>query len=128
MGETFRKFDPNDPITAHSAAAITGGRMVANSAAPQTDGTPTVNVPAAAATTFGVARFDAAIGTKTTIERAGSITWIEVGAAVAFGELIETDNLGRAIPRTAGIVQGRCIKAQSTVGQKALIDYRPAFL
>lgn len=123
MGDTFCKYENGPPVTCHFAGAVTGGRMVRNTAAP-TGGNPTVNVPAAGGETFGVAARDVASGEKGTVFTGDNIVWIEAGATLAATDLIEADAVGRAIVRATGIPQGKVLEGAAS-GAMALVEYRP---
>lgn len=123
MGDTYCKYETGPPVTCHAAAALTGGRMVRVTAAP-TGGNPTVNVPAAGGETFGVLARDVASGDKQTVFTGENIVWVEAGATLTAGDLIEADASGRAIVRVTGIPQGKVIEGAAS-GALALIEYQP---
>lgn len=118
------KFPAGGAITVHAAAALTGGRMVRVTAEPS-GGNAVVNVPAAGGRTFGVLGEDVASGAKGVLYRPGQLVWIEAGATLAAGDLIEATVTGVAIVRTTGIVQGEVVQGAAS-GALALVDYRPA--
>lgn len=120
------KFPAGGAITCHAAGALIGGRMVRQvPAGAPVGGNQQVNVPAAAGRVDGVAAEDAASGSKVLVNRPGQYVWIEAGAALAAGDLIETNAAGQAIVRAAGIVCGEVVQGQTTVGSLALVDFRP---
>lgn len=74
-------------------------------------------VPAAAAGNVGVADMDAAIADTIPVTVLGT-KQVEAGAAIAVGALVETDALGRAITKAAGISLGRTLQAAVGAGDK----------
>lgn len=127
MANAYQKFRPGEPVTCHAAGALTGGRFVRITGAPN-GGNPTVNVPAAGGRIFGVAAQDAASGSKVTVLRpGGSVVQVEAGATLAAGDLVEATATGVAIVRTTGIVAGEVVEGAAT-GALALIDLRPALI
>lgn len=121
------KFPAGGSITGHAAAALTGGRFVKQNATAPNGGCPVVGVPAAAARVAYVTGEDAASGSKVLLHQPGQKVWVEAGATLAAGDLVETDNTGKAIVRSAGIVCGEVIQGGAS-GVACLIDFRPAFL
>lgn len=121
--DTYCKYEQGPPITVHAAAALTGGRMVRITAAPN-GGNPVVNVPAAGGRTFGVMARDTASGAKGTCFTSDNVVWIEAGATLAAGDLIEATATGVAIVLAAGICQGEVVEG-ATSGNLALVNYRP---
>lgn len=124
MADTYCKYETGPPVTCHAAAALTGGRMCRITTAGPNGGNPTVNVPAAAGRTFGVVARDAASGAKCTVYVGDNLVWIEAGATLAAGDLIEATATGVAIVLAAGICQGEVIEGGAS-GALCLIDYRP---
>jgi hypothetical protein len=90
-----------------AAATLVGERFVTLGGA----------IPAAAAGGVGVARTGATTGQLVTLDVMGTAV-VEAGAAIADGALVETDNLGRAITRSAGVQLGRALGAASGAGVK----------
>jgi hypothetical protein len=123
MADAYCKYEDGPPVTCHAAGALTGGRMCRITAAP-TGGNPTVNVPAAAGRTFGVVARDTASGAKCTVFTGNNFVWIEAGATLAAGDLIEATVTGVAIVLAAGICQGEVVEGGAS-GALCLIDYRP---
>jgi len=78
-------------------------------------------VPAAAAACKGVSGDNVTAGQSVSVKARGWIV-VESGAAVAVGAEIETDNLGRAITRNAGVSLGRALDAATAAGQFIRID------
>lgn len=68
--------------------------------------TATGAVPAAGASALGVGRAAAAIGQRTPVDVMGTAV-VEAGAAIAANAFVETDNLGRAVTKAAGVTLGR---------------------
>lgn len=126
MGQSIHKFRPGETVTCHAAAALTGGRFVRITAAPN-GGNPTVNVPAAGGRVLGIAAQDAASGAKVAVLVAGGLTEVEAGATLAAADLVEANASGQAIVRAAGIVLGEVVEG-ATSGNKAVILFRPASL
>lgn len=124
MANAKNIFRPGEPWTGHAAGALTGGRFVRITAAPN-NGNPTVNVPAAGGRTCGVAAQDAASGSKVTILPPGGRTEIEAGATLVAGDLVESNASGQAIVLAAGICQGEVVKGAAS-GALAEIDYWPS--
>ena len=126
MANAYAKYRSGEDPTCHAAGALTGGRFVRISGAPN-GGNPTVNVPAAGGRTFGIASVDTAAGGKVMVLRPEKIVQVEAGATLAAGDLVEANAAGQAIVRAAGIVQGEVVEG-ATAGNLALIDYRPALI
>lgn len=78
-------------------------------------------VPAAGAACKGVSGDSAAVGESVSIKARGWII-VESGAAVARGADVETDNVGRAITRNAGVSLGRALDAATAAGQFIRVD------
>lgn len=78
-------------------------------------------VPAAGAACKGVSGDNVKAGESVSVKARGWIV-VESGAAVAVGAEIETDNLGRAITRNAGVSLGRALDAATAAGQFIRID------
>lgn len=93
------------PITINASGAIVSHRFVGTNSAQA----------GAAANTLGVAGYDGADGDATTIDTLGVVS-VEAGAAVAIGDLIETDASGRGITRTAGPIVARSLDAAAAAG------------
>lgn len=126
MANAYAKFRAGEDPTCHAAAALTGGRFCRITGAPNA-GNPTVNVPAAGGRVFGVVAQDAASGSKVTVLRPGKIVQVEAGATLAAGDLVEATVTGVAIVRTTGVVAGEVVEG-ATVGNLALVDFRPALI
>lgn len=115
MGDYVPVFKPGEDITLTAGAAITGGQLVALSAA-------NTVVPTSAATGawIGVAAQDAASGEKVAIT-AGGVQEPLVGSAVVVGDRLIPAASGRVVPIGAGTdysqVVGIALTAQSTAGQ-----------
>lgn len=97
-------------VTVIAAAALTGERFVTLQGA----------VPAAGVGNVGVSRHDAAIGDAVAADVAG-VTTVTAGAAVAIGALVETNNVGKAITKSAGVALGRAMSAAAADGDKILV-------
>ncbi len=121
------KFPAGDSITGHASAALTVGRFVKQTTTVPNGGCPVVGVPAAAARVAYVTGEDAASGAKVLLHQPSQKVWVEAGATLAPGDLVETDNAGKAIVHSAGIVCGEVIQGGAS-GAACLIDFRPAFL
>ncbi|MDD5297657.1 MAG: DUF2190 family protein [Rhodocyclaceae bacterium] len=68
---------------------------------------PTGAVAAAAGNALGVSRYlSAQAGDKIPVDTLGT-AYVEAGAAIAAGALVESDSVGRAITRNAGVALGR---------------------
>jgi len=114
-------------LTVHFDAAVGGGRFCGPLTSYQAGGSPglstgaeggnlrTAGVPAAGGEVAGVVAWDVALGKKGKIIRgAGVMLPCKSGAAVAVGNDLEVDNLGRVVPWvTPGVKVG---KAHSAVG------------
>lgn len=121
------KFPAGGSITVHAAAALTGGRMVKQNATAPNAGCKVVGVPSAGGAVVGVMGEDTASGSKGLMHRPGQEVWIEAGATLTAGDLIETTNTGVAIVRTTGIVCGQVVQGGAS-GALCLIDFRPAYI
>lgn len=126
MANAYAKFRSGEDVTCHAAGALTGGRFVRITGAPN-GGNPTVNVPAAGGRTFGIASVDTASGGKVMVLRPEKIVQVEAGATLNAGDLVEANAAGQAILRTTGIVQGEVVQGAAS-GALADIDYRPALI
>jgi uncharacterized ParB-like nuclease family protein len=98
-------------VGAPAAAPLTANRFVTLQGA----------VPAAAAGGCGVARSNADTGERVPIDVLGIAT-VETGAAISAGALVETDNQGRAITHSAGVVLGRLTHGQSATGAGQFVE------
>lgn len=97
-------------LTVKAAAALTAHRFATLAGA----------VPAAGAGFVGVTRTAAASGEYVACDVAG-VAIVEVGAAVALGALVETNNAGKAITRTSGVALGRALEAGAADGAKITV-------
>lgn len=79
-----------------AAAALTGQRFVAPG------GTQT----GAAGNAIGVGRYSVTAGQSVPVDAIGT-TYVEAGAAIAAGALVESDASGRAVTRASGVALGR---------------------
>lgn len=121
------KFPAGGRLTGHAAAALTAGRFAIQNATAPNGGCPVVGVPGAGVAVDYIVGEDAASGAKVLLQRPGQVCWVEAGATLAAKDLVETDNTGKAILRSAGVVAGRVIQGGAS-GTACLIDFRPAFL
>lgn len=112
---------PGEQLTAFAAAALTGCRLVKISAAPQSDGTPTVNVPGAGDPCYGVAAQDAPINTAVMVYRSSTILPVESGAAFAAGAELQCDASGRVITLAAGVKVGIAHQAAGAAGEFPIV-------
>lgn len=87
-------------LTVIATAALTANRAASIAGA----------VPAAGATSFGIARSDAAIGEAVTVDVMGTAI-AEVGAAVAKGAALEVGANGKLITKTSGVTVARALEA-----------------
>lgn len=105
MARAANKGSINDDVySVHAISAITPRRFVAKAVGGYQQNT------AAGGRVDGVARYGAASGAEFGLYR-GGIQLVEAGAAVADGDLIMSDNQGRAVTLTstnfrAGVSQG----------------------
>ncbi len=81
-------------------------------------------VPAAAATSLGVAQQGAAIGEACPVVALGTAIG-EAGAAITAGALLETDSVGRFVTRSAGVIVGRALTAAGAAGDQIEIFLIP---
>jgi hypothetical protein len=93
-------------LTVKAAAALTANRAVTVAGA----------VPAAGAACIGVTRTAGATGDLVPVDALGT-TMAEAGAAVAVGDALEVDNLGRVITLNTGVKVGRALQAASAAGK-----------
>lgn len=121
------KFPAGGSITGHASAALTEGRFVKQTTTVPNGGCPVVGVPTAAARAAYVTGESAASGAKVLLHQPGQKVWVEAGATLAPGDLVEAGTNGVAVVRSAGIVLGECIQGGAS-GVACLIDFRPAFL
>lgn len=126
-GYAVPKFPAGGSITGHAAAALTVGRFVKQTTTVPSNGNPVVDVPTAAARVAYVTGESAASGSKVLLHRPGQLVWVEAGATIAPGDLVEAGTAGVAAVRSAGIVCGECVEG-NTIGLPVLIDFRPNFL
>lgn len=71
-----------------------------------------VALAGAAVNTLGVARMAAAVGDVIVVDALGT-AFVETGAAIAAGALVETDASGRAVTKAAGVAVARVLPGQS---------------
>lgn len=121
------KFPAGGSITGHASAALTVGRFVKQTTTAPVNGNVVVGVPTAAARVAYVTGETAASGAKVLLHKPGQHVWVEAGATLAPGDLVEAGTGGVAVVRSAGIVCGEVAQG-NTIGLPALIDFRPAFL
>lgn len=91
-----RQCTPLLTVSIVAAATINADRFITHAGA----------VPAAGASCAGVARSQGAAGQRVPVDVMGTSV-IETGGAIAAGALVESDNLGRAVTASSGVVQGR---------------------
>jgi hypothetical protein len=91
-----RQSTPVLTLSVIATAVINGDRFVTAAGA----------APAAGASALGVARAPAAIGGRTPVDVMGTSV-IETGGAITANAFVETDNLGRAVTKSAGVTLGR---------------------
>lgn len=121
MAEYIAVFEDGDDLTMSAGAAITGGQLVALSAA-------NTVIPAAAATAawLGMATTDAASGGKVGVT-SGGVQEVAVAAAVAVGDVLVPAATGRVTPIGAGTdyaqVVGIALTAQATAGQPCRVRF-----
>lgn len=115
MGDYIPVFKPGTDVTYTAGAAIVGGRLVALSAAETVTETS-----ASTAAWMGVAKQDAASGSKVAVT-SGGVQELIVDSAVAVGDVLVPAANGRVAPIGAGTnyahVVGVAQTAQSTAGQ-----------
>ena len=73
-------------------------------------------LPAAAARCLGIARTNAAISERVSVDVDGT-SIAESGAAIAVDAALELDASGRVITKSAGVTIGRALSASTGVGQ-----------
>jgi len=129
-------YDDGDEVTAYCSAAVTGKTFVKVSGARQAGG-PTQGVtdavvggnitvaPAGAGdTAFGVAAYDAAIGTLVTVYRLPKIVPVTAGAALTAGASVSPGAGGQAVAAGTNPVAGICVDtaASGADAQIALVS------
>jgi hypothetical protein len=126
MAESIVKYLPEQDITCHAGAAITGARCVSISAVP-TEGNPTVTHSGAAAKVFGISATDAASGAKVAVHHSpGGVYPVEVGSGgVTAGQVVEAAATGVIITRSAGIPVGTVLET-AAAGAQAFVHFTPA--
>lgn len=135
-------YDQGDELTAFCTAAVGGKTLVAISAARQaggpnwspqanlTSGDPTsggnvsIATCGAGAKHFGVAAYDQTTGNLVTVYRAPKVVPIVAGAAIAFGQEVQSDANGHVIPLAAGKAVGLALDAAAS-GADAQIALYP---
>lgn len=97
--ECIPYYSPGAEITTHNASGstITGKRLVKCSAAPGTDGNVRVATAGVGDKADGVCLWDQVNGAKGAMLSEGVVP-ITSGAAVAAGDLLQSDSTGRVIP------------------------------
>src|SRR5262245_66175837 len=60
---------------------------------------------------FGVATYDAEVGSLTTVVRGGFVVPVTAGSAINANDLIEVGANGKAVPNSTGIVRGIALMA-----------------
>ncbi|QJY46662.1 capsid cement protein [Pseudonocardia broussonetiae] len=115
MADYIPVFKPGTDVTFTAGAAITGGRLVALSAAETV-----IETSATTAAWMGAAVQDAASGAMVGVT-SGGVQELIVNAAVAVGDILVPAANGRVTPIAAGTnyahVVGIATTAQSTAGQ-----------
>ena len=119
MADYIPVFKPGHDVTMTAGAAITGGELVAVSAA-----NTVVKTAGASAAWLGVATQDAESGAKVGVT-SGGVQDLTVAAAVAAGDVLISAAAGRVTPIAAGTtysqVVGVALTAQGTAGQTARV-------
>lgn len=103
-------YEPGQRITGQATAAVTGKRFVRVSGNRGPVGLTTsvaggnvlVAHAAAGGPALGVAEHDAASGDKVGVITTGATVPVTAGAAIGFGDEVESDASGRAIPLATG--------------------------
>jgi hypothetical protein len=122
-------YKPGEDITAQAGAAVVGktfAKISANRQSGPTEPANTAVVPTdggnylvvqctAAARAIGVFAYDAASGDKVKVIR-GGIVPVTAGATITFGQEVECDAAGKAIPFSAGIKLGVAMTGASAAG------------
>lgn len=98
-------------LTGRATGVIVGDRFV----------TALIAQTGAAGNSIGVARTNAAIGELLPINNLGT-SQVEAGAAIAAGALVESDALGRAVTKAAGVTLGRLAPGESAAALGALVE------
>jgi hypothetical protein len=98
-------------LTVAATGAITAQRFV----------TPAAAQAGAGVNSLGVARYGAAIADKIPVDVMGT-AYVEAGAAIDAGALVEADASGRAITRSAGAILGRVAPGDSAAAAGAFVE------
>lgn len=78
-------------------------------------------VPAAGASAFGVGRTSAAIGERVPVDVMGTAV-VETGGAIAANAFVETDSLGRAVTKSAGVTLARLAPGEVATGAGQFVE------
>lgn len=81
-------------------------------------------VAGAGANTIGVSQMPGASGEDTAVDMLGAVA-IETGAAVTAGGLVQSDALGRAINKGAGVGTARALEGATAEGEFILCQLIP---
>ena len=115
------RYNDGSDITCHATTAITGKTLVTYAGALK-DGLITVKTAPAGGHIAGVAKYDAANGTKFGVARGSSrILTITTATALNAGDKVQVGDKGKATIATDGEVIGFAV-APATAGTDALIS------
>ncbi len=78
-------------------------------------------VPAAGASALGVGRTTVAIGGRQPVDVMGTSV-VEAGGAIAANAFVETDALGRAVTKAAGVTLGRLAPGESATAAGQFVE------
>lgn len=121
MPDAIPLYDNGDYLPCKATAAVTGARFVAVSANRDAHGNIQVAQAGAGADVLGVAQQDAAINAYVTVcAGPGIIVPVTAGAALVFGQAVQSDATGQAIPLAAGVRAGKVI-AGAAAGAEAFV-------
>jgi hypothetical protein len=103
------------PRTSTLVASGQGQGLVADASADKANVYSVGQATVAGARALGVFAFDAPQNAMVTIIREGIVP-ITAGAAITAGVDLDSDNQGRVVPHTTGIIVGTALDTQATVG------------
>lgn len=107
-------FEPADEITGHCTAVVRGKRFVSPSAHPPGGliGVENIQIAesGAGAKAVGIAAYDGVLNEEIPLKTGNGVYPMTSGAAVAFGQEVQSDAQGRAIPLAAGRANGIAVE------------------
>ncbi len=125
LNESIPVFEPADRVSGRCTATVRGKRFVAPSADIPGGPTGTENVRiaecGAGLKALGVACYNGAINEEIPMHNDHSWVLMPAGAAIVFGQEVQSDGQGRPIPLAAGRPNGLALSSQAVVDAMVLV-------